>query len=95
MQQDAEKAKNEASSKLQETYDKASQEAKDLERKGLDAAKRGEKKYVKSYLTKDVIDIFILRVEKAYGDASKQVSDFWKRFSSEPKYWATSLGVGE
>lgn len=59
MQQDADKAKNEASSKLQDTYDKASQEAKDLERKGLDAAKRGEKKYVVLYLAEDVIDVFI------------------------------------
>lgn len=42
VQKDAEKAKQEAQGK----FDKAAAEAKELERKGLDAAKRGEKRCV-------------------------------------------------
>lgn len=49
MQKDANKAKNEAQSNLKDAYEKGVAEAKELEGRAADAAKRGEKKAHKAY----------------------------------------------
>ncbi|PWN31862.1 uncharacterized protein FA14DRAFT_182649 [Meira miltonrushii] len=75
LEKDANKAKNEAQHNLKDAYEKGVAEAKDLEGRAADAAKRGEKK-----------------AHKAYDDTSKQVSQYWSTFSSDPKYWLPTLG---
>ncbi|CEH14547.1 hypothetical protein CBOM_02383 [Ceraceosorus bombacis] len=80
---DLDHIRTESAEEADKAIQRARAEAERAQKEAKDLAERAKKQAGKAEK----------RVSKAASDASKQVGAFWQKFSSEPAYWASTLGA--